>query len=478
MGARTAGLCLGIVLAATVAVGCGSLVGPKPAWELPAPLPEDRAVVDPAAITRLDLDNGLRVLIHEDHRLPRVAMSLTVRRGAAVESPDEAGAVAFMAELLERGAGDRDALEFAEVTDALGADFSSGADWDSVGAGISGLSRDFDTLLDLLVDGVLRPRFAERDAERARDERLAALERAKDDPSTLASWSASRAIYGEHRFGLPVSGTAETVARFDAASARALHERLFVPNGAILSVSGDVDPDAVVAALRERFGAWPRGEMVDPGAPPPGQTPTERRIVVVDRPDLGQVRIVVGHEGIARTDEDRIAVSIFNLVLGGAGFSSRLMVALRSEEGLTYGVNSGYSLRRAPGPFVVSTFTRVEELRKALDILLGQLEEARANPPGEDELAWARTLAAGRFALSLETSSAVTRSLADLDVYGLPEDSLDTYRSRVRAITADDVAAAARAHLHPDRAAIVLVGPAEAITPQLEGLGPVEVVEP
>jgi zinc protease len=466
-------------VAACAVVGCGGAsLAPKPAWELPAPPPEDRPVVDTAAVTRVDLGNGLRVLIHEDHRLPRVALSLTVRRGAAMEAPEDAGAVAFMAELLERGAGDRDALAFAEVVDALGAQFSTGADWDSVGVGISGLSRDLDSLLDLLADASLRPHFAARSAERARDERLAALERAKDDPATLASWQASRAIYGAHRFGLPVSGTPETVAKFDAATARGLHARLFVPNGAILSVSGDVDSDALMAMLRARFGAWPQGEVVPPGTPPPALAPASRRVVVVDRPDLGQVRIVVGHEGIARTDDDRIAVSLFNLVVGGAGFSSRLMAALRSEEGLTYGVSTGYALRRAPGPFVASTFTRVEELRKALDILLGQLERAREEPPGEDELAWARTLAVGRFALSLETSAAVTRSLADLDVYGLPEDSLDTYRSRVRAITPEDVAAAARAHLHPERTAIVLVGPAEAITPQLEGLGPVEVVEP
>jgi zinc protease len=234
----------------------------------------------------------------------------------------------------------------------------------------------------------------------------------------------------------------------------------------------------VIAALRARFGAWPRGALVDPGPPPPTQTPTQRKIVVVDRPDLGQARIVVGHEGIARTDEDRIAVSLFNTVLGGGGFSSRLMVALRGQEGLTYGVSSGYGLRRAPGPFFASTFTRVEKLRAALDILLAELARARSDPPSDPELAWARTLETGTFSMRLETSDAVTAALVDLDVYALPEDSLDTYRARVRAITPAEITAVARDHLHPDRAAIVLVGPAKAIVPQLDGLGAVEVVKP
>jgi zinc protease len=407
-----------------------------------------------------------------------VTLALTVRRGAAVEASSDAGAVSFMADLLERGAGERDALAFAEEVDALGASFSSGADWDSVGVSISGLSRDLELLLELFADAALRPRFDPREAARSRAELLASLERAKDDPATLASWHANRAFYGSHRFGLPVTGTPETVAQLDADAARALHGRLFVPGGTILSVTGDVDPDAVLSELSERFGSWPSADVVPPGEPPPVLAPAARRVVVVDRPDLGQARIVVGHEGISRSDEDRIAVSIFNLVIGGSGFSSRLMQALRSEEGLTYSVGSGYALRRAPGPFYVSTFTRVEELRRALDIVLSELERAKSEPPGEDELRWARTLAAGQFALALETSDAVTSSLVDLDVYGLPRDSLDTYRGRVRAITAEDVVAAARDHLHPERAAIVLVGPAEAITPQLEGLGPIEVVAP
>jgi zinc protease len=470
---------LGAVAALGAALGLGcALLAPKPAWELPPPPAADRPFTRGDALTRVDLPNGLRVLVHEDHRLPRVSIGLTLPRGAAIETPAQAGGVSFMAELLERGAGKRDALAYAEAVDALGANFGASADMDTVGLGISGLSRDFDALLGLLADAAQRPRFDPREVQRARAALLAGLEKSKDDPATIASWHAHRAVYGAHRFGLPVSGTPETAARLDVKTVRAYHRRLFVPNGAIASVTGDVDAAAVVAALRERFGAWPSGALADPGPPPPAQAPEKRTITVVDRPDLGQARIVVGHEGIARADDDRIAVSLFNLVVGGSGFSSRLMAALRGNEGLTYGVSSSYSLRRAPGPFFAATFTRVEKLRAALDLLLAELERARSAPPGEDELTWARPLATGSFSMGLETSDAVTAALVDLDVYGLPQDSLDTYRTRVRAVTPADVAAVAQAHLHPERAAIVLVGPAKLIVPQLEGLGPVQVVKP
>ena len=325
---------LGAVAALGAALGLGcALFAPKPAWELPPPPAADRPFTREDALTRVDLPNGLRVLVHEDHRLPRVSIGLTLPRGAAIETPAQAGGVSFMAELLERGAGKRDALAYAEAVDALGANFGASADWDSVALGISGLSRDFDVLLGLLAEAALRPRFDAREVQRARAALLAALEKSKDDPATLASWHANRAVYGAHRFALPVSGTPETAARLDVKTARAYHQRLFVPNGAIASVTGDVDAAAVIAALRERFGAWPSGALVDPGPPPPAQAPAKRTITVVDRPDLGQARIVVGHEGIARTDDDRIAVSLFNLIVGGSGFSSRLMAALRAERG-------------------------------------------------------------------------------------------------------------------------------------------------
>jgi zinc protease len=458
-------------------VGCASLAT-RPAWELPPPPATEAPVVKPGALHRAELENGMGVLVLEDRRLPRVVLGLTFRHGEASLPPERAGLASFTAELLKRGAGERDALALAESIDEIGASLGASADWDSMSVGVTGLSVDLDRLFEILTEVVLRPRFESHEAERARGERLAALERAKDDPATLAGWHTARTLYPGHRFGLPLTGTPETVAKLDAAAARDFHARSFVPNDAILYASGDVDASDIIVRARRAFGAMAPASAPEPGPEPPAPAPAARRIVIVDRPDLVQARITVAHDGIARTDEDRIPTTIMNSVVGGSGFSSRLMTTLRSEEGLTYGVYSGYSLRRDKGPFFVSTFTRVSEVRRALDLLLSELDRGRDDPPGEDELEWARTLAIGRFSMGLETSAAVMDGLVDLDVYGLPRDSLDTFRSRVRAITPEQVAKAARDHLHPERAAIVLVGPAEQIRPQVEDLGPVEVVEP
>jgi zinc protease len=200
--------------------------------------------------------------------------------------------------------------------------------------------------------------------------------------------------------------------------------------------------------------------------------------VVVDKPDLGQSRIVLAHEGIDRRNPDRVAADIMNQVLGGGGFSSRLMARVRSDEGLTYGVYSGFDLRRQPGPFIVSTFTRVEETGRVVELLLEEMRRIREEPPTDDELAQAISLAVGRFGLGLESSEAVLAGLVNLELYDLPPDSLDTYRTRVRAVDAEAVADAARRFIHPDRVAIVVLGPAEDLVPQLESFGEVEVVQP
>jgi zinc protease len=205
--------------------------------------------------------------------------------------------------------------------------------------------------------------------------------------------------------------------------------------------------------------------------------PAARTIVVVDRPDLVQVQIAVAHEGLERTDPRRISASLLNNVLGGSGFSSRLMVSIRSNAGLTYSIRSGFALRRRPGRFSVKTFTRVEQVRPMLDLLLAEVAAIRSDRPvGDDELRNAKAYSVGQFALGLETSVAVMGSLVNLDLYDLPEDSLDTYRGRVQQATGAEMAELAEALLHPDRAAIVLVGPAEALVPALESLGPIEVV--
>jgi len=468
------------VARAALAAGLGLACAQRatPAWELPPPPVRTGAVVDAARLHRSALANGLQLLVFEDPRLPQLALGLAVRRGAAQEPLERAGLASFTAELLTRGAGSRDALAVAQVVDDLGASLDSSAAWDSVTVAASGLSRDVDALFGVFADAVRRPRFEPGEADKVRDELLAVLEQQKDNPTLVARNALARALYDGHRFGAPLPGTAAAVASLDAGAAAAFHRTLFVPGNAILFATGDVRAADVVARAEAAFGDWPAGPTPAPPPAPPSPAPPARRVVVVDRPDLVQAQIVIGHDGMARSDPARIAALLLNDILGGGGFTSRLMARVRAEAGLTYGAYSAFAMRRAPGPFLVGTFTRVAEVRRTIDLVLSEVERTAREPLAPEELASAQRLMAGGFALGLETAADVTEALVDLDVQGLPPDSLDTYRDRVLGATLEDVQRAARERLHPERAAIVAVGPAAKLAPALEGLGPVEVWQP
>jgi zinc protease len=475
-GRRVAVLLIAVAWAAS-AGGCAALA-PKPAWELPPPPVAEGPVVPHDRLHRATLENGLEVVVLEDGGLPRLEVGILLRRGAEIETREDAGVVALMADVMERGAGSRDALTLARAVEEMGADLGVGAGMDSVSVDLSGLSDDSDALFDLLADVALRPRFDAGEVARARAETLAGLEQEKDDPGALLGRQLSQTLYDGHRYGLSVAGSPGSVARLDAAALRDAHRRLFVASNAILYVVGDVTEQQALDHVRARFGAWEAGTAPPPGPPPPGPTPPARRVVLVDRPDLGQAQIALAHEGIARTDEQRIPAGLMNTILGGGGFLSRLMSRVRADEGLAYGIGSGFALRRHAGPFVVSTSTRAPEAGRVVDIVLEEIERLRREEPGADELRNARSLSAGRFVLGLETSAAIVGSLVELDVYGLPPDSLDTYRTRLNAVTLEEVHASAVRLLHPERMAIVAVGPVEVLRPQLERFGPVEVVEP
>ena len=459
---------LGIPLLAFV-LSCAGGASPRFAWDEPPAPPRDVPVVDAADLHRFALANGVSILVLEDPRLPAIEMGLSVPRGSAIETPDEAGVAVFTAELMQQGAGDRDALALAEAVDSLGAHLSVDAGPDAMSVALGGLSRDRAFLLGVLADVAMRPRMSPAEAARVRQRQLAGLRQAGDDPGTLARWTFRDVLHGGTRAGLPAAGTPEAVAGFDAETARAFHRRVFTPEGALLWAVGDVDAETFRAEAEAAFAGWQGPPLAAPAARM-GDT-GERRIVVVDWPGLAQAQILVGHEGIARGDADRLPVQLMNTVLGSAGFSSRLMSKVRAEEGLTYGIGSIFSQQRSGGTFAVSTFTEVGQVGHLLALTLGELERIRTEPPTEAELAWARSLRAGRFALSLETSGAVMGALVDLEMHGLPRDTIDTYRRRVRALTAAEVARAARDHVDAARCSIVVIGPADVLVPQLEPFG-------
>lgn len=238
-----------------------------------------------------------------------------------------------------------------------------------------------------------------------------------------------------------------------------------------LVVGGDLTGIDVVALADARFGRWQRRpEATDPILVDATAATRERRVRVVHRPGAVQTEIRIGHPGLPRLTPDYHAVSVMSAILGGL-FNSRLNRKLREEKGYTYGAHAGFDLRRSAGPFAARAAVNTEVTVPAVLDMLAELEGMRTSPPTDAELRAARDYLVGVFPLRFETPGAVVGALSGLVIHGLPDDELARYRPAIDAVDADAVLAAARAHVRPDEAAIVLVGDADAFLADLEAAG-------
>jgi len=253
---------------------------------------------------------------------------------------------------------------------------------------------------------------------------------------------------------------------------RALHGRAMHPGQLTVGVFGDVDPEQVKALLSEQLSGWKSGAAT--AASKAASIKPRARIHIVDKPDLTQVNIVLGHGGIARNRADYEAITLLNYALGGGGFSSRLMKLIRSEKGLTYGVRSAFSAGARPGPFMITTFTRVDRVRELIDLAFAVVDEVAKNGITEQELADAKGYYLGSYPLSLETVEGEGDRLLLAQRYGLGDDYVTAYPKHIAAVTGEQVKALAAELLRREELVIVLAGPKDKLMDAVKDLGAVE----
>jgi zinc protease len=380
------------------------------------------------------------------------------------------------ADALEGGTRERSGTELAEVLERIGARFSASGGWEGTSVEIYCLADRLGEALRLLAEAVLAPSFPHEEVERAREQQLAELRQRLMDPSDLADDVALARYYrAGDPYARPLDGTLASVEAFTRAEVARFAESAYLPGGGVLVVVGDVDADEVQALAEEHLGAW---VGTPASAPPPAALPRtrERQILVVDRPRSVQSEIRVGHVGAARDTPDYFPLSVANLVLGGT-FTSRLNLNLRERHGFTYGVRSRFGFRSRPGPFEISTAVGTEVTAQAVREILAELESFVEGGPSHEEVETARDYAAGVFGLQLETVGQVASRVTQLVVYGLDDQYFHRYRDELRGVSTEAAAEAARRHMRPAEAQIVVVGAAESVLGPLEalGAGPVEV---
>jgi len=418
------------------------------------------------------LPNGLKVFVIHDDRKPTVMFRLIIRSGSIADG-SKMGAASFTASLLNRGTESRDAASFALETDSLGVKVEASSGPDSISVGASGLTKYTDKILDLFSDAVLHPAFAEGQFERIQRQTLSSLEAEKQQPSSLAEKLAGKVVFGSFPYGNYL--TPEDVTGLKREDLVAFHHAQFLPNNASLAVVGDVKADEILPLIQKAFGSWQKGEVPALKLP---ELPKIKGLTIhlVDRPGSVQSNIIVLSDAPPRNNPDLPELNVVNATLGG-GFSGRLFQNLREKHGWTYGSMSAFDYKKLAGDFEATAETRNEVTGPAVAEILKEIERIRTEPAKEEEIALQRQYNVGNYLLSLENTSRTAQRVQDIDLYGLPPDFYKTYAKRMSVVTPAQVEELAKKYLTATDVAIVVVGEAKEIKPELEKVGKVVVYD-
>jgi zinc protease len=430
-------------------------------------------------VTRVTLENGLRVIVAEQHEVPLVEFYVMVGAGAAEDPTGKEGLAALTADALTRGAGTLDAEAFARAVESLGGTLDAAAGTDGTIVNGEFLRDDFPAGLDLLRLALREPTFARDEVRRGRDAQLAALVAALENPSTVAEKCFGAFLYGSYPYGRWQDGNRRSVAKLKRGDVRDFYGRWYRPNDTILALVGDVAAADAVARIRDAFGSWesrPDAVPARAGPPPPV---TARRVLLVDKPDASQAQIRLGAMAMPRNEPSLLPAQVANTVLGG-GFSSKLVDELRIKRSLTYGASSAFVARLTGGDFRISTFSKTPTAVEALALALDVMDRFRREPIDLKAFTKAKSYLEGQFPLRLEPPESLAARLAEIEFFGLPQDDLATYEARVAAVTPAMASHAAQRWMPESNAvAIVIVGKAGEIRPALESrFGPLRVVTP
>jgi len=453
------------VLAAAVLLGAAAVLLGAAAVLLGAAA----VLLDPAAaraagpaVTHARLDNGLRLVLSEQPAVPIVAIDCLVDGGARVDPAERPGLAALTGALLEEGTEGRSGQDIARLIDSLGGAFAAGgsSDWVSVEASV--LSRDFETGLDLVGRSLREPTFPPEAVERLRADTLGELQASEEHPGYVASRSFRQALFGNAPYGHPPHGTTASVEAITRDEILAFHANWILPERTICAIVGDVATKRMQEVAEKKLGAWKSG--ASPPEPAPATAPPSR-VLLVDMPTT-QANIVIGQIGVERTNLDFFAIRLMNHILGGGGFTSRLVDTVRDKKGLAYSIHSGFGSNRFPGAFQVVLQTKVESTKAAIDLVRTEIRKIHEHGVTREELEAAQDYLTGNFPLSLDSTSKLTGFLAQIEYFGLGDDYIETYGDRIRAVSAEDVGEAARKYLDPDALVQVVVGPEAALAAQ------------
>jgi zinc protease len=465
-----------LLMAPTALVAQGATAAlPQAASKTPPKLAAPKALTLPTMVERT-LPNGLKLVIVEQHELPVVDATLVIRTGSEADPANKVGVAVLTADLLDEGAGTRDALALAEEIGflAIGVGTTAGLEQSSVY--LHAARATLDSGMALMADLVLRPTFPEKEFSRLKDQWLTTLLQEQDRGPALADRAFAALVYGEdHPYGRSTRGTKETALAVTRDDVQQFWQSWYRPNNATLVIVGDLTIAEAEALATRNFGGWARAPL--PARPSyelakVAARPT--RIFLVDKPKAAQSSFRIGGVGVARSTPDYYALQVLNTALGGS-FTARLNNTLREKKGYTYGANSGFAMRREAGPFIARSEVMSAKTDSALIEFMNEFRGIRKPLPA-DELAKTKRYLQLGYADRFESTGDIASQIAGLVPYGLPLTTLGRFNSGVGAVTAAAVQQAATRYLDPSKMTIVIAGDRASIEAGLKatGIAPVE----
>ncbi len=431
----------------------------------------------PPEPARLVLEDGMVVYLLEDHELPLVSLSATMRTGGWLEPQDKIGLAGLTGSVMRTGGGGGlTAAQIDEELEQFAIDINMSMGRQSGSASLDVLSKDLARGMRIFAGLLRQPAFEPARVELAKLQAIEGIRRRQDNPGSIVSREFMKQLYGPEHPSARES-TIESVQRITRDDMVAFHQRTVHPNGIILGVTGDFKTDEMLALLRATFGDWKKGEVPELKIADAPET-AGRSIVRFVNKDTSQTHLRVGHLSIKEQDPDYVSFAIANDILGGSSFRSRLFNDVRTKRGLAYSVGSRLNTGvHDQGVWLMRAETKLPSTQEVINRFVANMERMRTELVTDAELAEAKEAYVNSFVFSFASPSAIVGRFVELEYDGLPKDFLQQLRARVIALSKEDILAAAKKHFHLDRLTIVAVGPGETLPKLLSGFGEVKEIK-
>lgn len=431
------------------------------AWRSTPPAPAPARAISLGEYNSFDLDNGLKVIVVENHKLPRVSYQISLQNEALIEG-EKAGYVSLAGDLLSKGTENRTKAEIDQAVDFIGANMST------FGSGMFGssLKKHSASLLDIMTDVLYNPTFPEEEFKKIKSQTLSGLQSAKADANAIAGNVRNKVLYGDnHPYG--ENQTEKTTEAIDIETCKKYVEKHFIPNNAYLVIVGDITPDEAKMQAEKYFGKWEKGPAVKYEYEDP-EMAKGTNVIFANKEGAVQSVINIAYPvELAPASDEALKASVMNNILGGGIFSGRLMQNLREDKAYTYGARSSISPDRLIGNFVASASVRNEVTDSSVTEFLYEMERLTKEPVSMDDLQLTKNSMAGSFARSLESPQTIARFATNTFRYNLSKDYYNTYLQRLENVSVADVQNIASKYIRPDNCNIIVVGNKDEVADKL-----------